>query len=252
MVQWHNPTVRATDRLHGLVWKRSDFRESSRLITLLTPEHGRLVVLGKGAHRSNSQCLGRIDLFNSVAVKISGGTLPVLHRVRLLHEPRGLRSVPRFQAASYLAELFDPAFLPGRADAILFELLTGGLKLLERCPIAAIPQIVCGIELRYLDTQGHCPTLTACTQCGAPAASTPLHAGRQGLFCADHRDSRSGPIPPTVLDWLNLIATSPGRVWTQLPTPPRGATSILGRWVVHSAERRPRMRGMALLADSRE
>ncbi len=69
--------------LRALVWKRTDYRESSRLITLITAERGKLPTLAKGAHRSGSQCLGRIDLFNLVEVKISGGQLPVLHRVEL-------------------------------------------------------------------------------------------------------------------------------------------------------------------------
>ena len=104
---------RAFSGLRGLVWKRTDYRESSRLITLITAERGKLTTLAKGAHRSGSQCLGRIDLFNLVEVKISRGKLPVLHRVELLHEHRGLRVPHRYNAASYLTELFDPALLPG-------------------------------------------------------------------------------------------------------------------------------------------
>ena len=75
----------------GLIWRRSDFRESSRLITLVTPDRGRLTTLGKGAYRTASQCLGRIDFLNLVEVKLSAGNLPVLHRVKLhgLHRRGG-------------------------------------------------------------------------------------------------------------------------------------------------------------------
>ena len=111
--------------MRGIVWKRTDFRETSRLITLITPEHGKLVTLGKGAHRPGSQCLGRIDFLNLLEVKISGGNLPVLHRVRLLREHRRLREPIRYTAASYLTEIFDPTFLAGRADPGLFDLLAG-------------------------------------------------------------------------------------------------------------------------------
>lgn len=231
----------------GLVWRRSDFRESSRLITLVTPDHGRVTTLGKGAYRATSQCLGRIDFLNLVEVKLSGGNLPILHRVKLLHEPRALREPRRYRAASYLSELFDAAFLPARADPQLFELLSGGIRLVERCEHSKLPQILLGIELRFLGEQGLLPSLIACRQCSRSMSETDLYsvARQPGLACADHTSDRSNPVSPRTLNWLEVIHRSPGRAWPTLPAPPSAAIGLLDRWVSHAIERRPATRHAA-------
>lgn len=241
----------------AIVWKRSDFRESSRLITLVTPEHGKLVVLAKGAHRQGSVCLGRIDLFNLLDVTLSRGTLPLLSRVRLVHEPRPLRQPIRYRAASYLAELFDAGFLGGHPAPELFELLDGSLKLVERCPAAALPQILTGVELRFLDYLGQRPSLTSCSQCGTAAGETPLFPAARGLSCARHPQDpwSSGaavpPVAPAGLQWLDSLARAPGRAWPGLPPAPPGITALVGRWVAQALERRPRHRPAAFGREGR-
>lgn len=222
--------------LEALVWRRRDFRETSRLITLLTPDQGRVTVLGKGAHRPGSQCLGRIDFLNQVRVKMSGGNLPVLHRVKLTHEPRGLREPARFLGAAYLCELFDPTFLVGRSDPDLYQLLTGGLRLIERCPAAGRPQVLHGIELRYLAEQGLLPGLAGCARCDRSTGT--LYARREGpgLVCETHRSGSTPAIPAAGLRWLQQLRASPGKGWAALPAAPRGIHQLLGAWVQGAAE----------------
>jgi DNA repair protein RecO len=231
----------------GVVWRRSDFRESSRLITLLTPDRGRLTTLGKGAYRPASQCLGRIDFLNLVEVKLSRGNLPVLHRVKVLHEPRRLREPKRYRAASYLSELFDSAFLPTRADPQMFDLLVGGIRLLERCNPRQLTQILLGIELRFLHEQGLLAPLVACRQCGQSMSQKDLYSTSQqpGLLCADHTTDRSNPISARTMEWLDTINQSPGRAWPSLPPPPRPAIGLLGHWISNAMERQPASRQAA-------
>lgn len=230
--------------LRGIVWKRIDFRETSRLITLITPEHGKLVTLGKGAHRPGSQCLGRIDFLNLLEVKISGGNLPVLHRVRLLREHRRLREPIRYTAASYLTEIFDPTFLAGRADPGLFDLLAGGLLLLERCPEASIPQVLAGIELKYLAELGLQPPILQCRQCGQSLDDGPLYPDERhgGVCCRRHASGDARAVPASALRWLDHLRDSPGRTWPGLSSVPGGARKLLGRWIAGALERRPDLR----------
>lgn len=233
----------------ALVWRRSDFRESSRIVTLVTREEGRISALIKGAHRPSSPALGRIDLFNRLQVTLSGPVngLRLLSRVRLLDEPRGLRDPRRYLAACHLHDIFDPAFVPGRADRPLFELVHGGLVLLERCPPAALATIIAGVELRYLETLGLLPELDRCSSCAQPTNRLFLADGG-GLLCREHAGGAEASLPPAVVAWLLRLQRCPGREWSLLPPAPRqgSAHALLGSWVAAAIERRAKFRDAAL------
>jgi len=47
----------------GLVLSRTDFGEADRIITVLTPDHGKLRLMAKGVRRMKSKLAGGIDLF---------------------------------------------------------------------------------------------------------------------------------------------------------------------------------------------
>lgn len=230
----------------ALVWQRSDFRESSRLVTLITRAQGKLVTLAKGAHREHSPFLGHIDFLNLIEARLGRGGLPLLHRVRLLHEPRGLREPRRYLAASYLCELFDPVFPHGRPDPEVFDLLAGGLRLLERCPPQGIPQVILGVELRLLRALGLLPSLEACARCGSTGQLQP--APLQPALLCSHCSGRIGarPVPRPVLTWLDRAAHCGGRDLPDLPPPPAAAVRLLGRFLPLALERQFRLRTRAL------
>ena len=239
------PTLRA------LIWRRTDFRESSRIVTLITRAEGRVAALAKGAHRPQSQFLGRIDLLNLVDARVSGrGSLRLLSRIDVLEDRRSLRQGPRFLAASHLVELFEPAFLDGRVDEPLFDLLLGAIHLLERCPPAAIPQVLLGVELRYLEALGLLPPLRHCGLC----ASGPTHlaADRRSLRCAAHREGSRTRVDAENLAWLVQLAASPGKAWPSLPSPPRlGAVlGLVGGFLEAAVERQLRLRRAAFGAEA--
>ncbi len=239
-------TARTTGQ-QALVWQRSDFRESSRLVTLITREQGKVITLAKGSHRQNSPFLGRIDFLNLIEARLGRGSLPLLYPVRLLHEHRGLREPRRYLAASYLCELFDPAFPHGRVDQELFDLITGGLRLLERCPKGVIPQVLMGVELRLLQELGVKPPLEACARCGRQGQLYPARH-EPALLCSEHRAGSGRPVPSAALAWLQRAVDCGGRDLPGLPPAPAAARELLGRFVALALERAPRLRQHALAA----
>lgn len=235
----------------ALVWKRADFSETSRLVTLFCREEGKLSTLAKGAHRPTSPLLGKLDLLNIVQPRIARrrtGSLQLLRGATLVHEHRRLREPKRYAAASYLHEIFDFALPEGRADPSLFDLLVGALKVVERCPERTLPVVVAGIELKYLRNLGLLPELGACSACGQPGERLFAAPSGHGLVCGEHRDQRTKPIPADALRALRQLDVTPGREWSRLPPLGNAPRALLGSWVASALERAPRWRHLALRA----
>jgi len=233
--------------LRAIVLKRSDFRESSRIVTCLTREHGRLVGLAKGAHRPDSPFLGRLDFLNEVLATFSAdrGGLRLLERAELVRERRALRQATRFLAASHLAQLCDFALPDDRPDPAVFDLLVGGLNLLERCPLAAIGRVVLGLELRLLACLGALPDLDHCAACGAPLGEAAFRQhDTPGLVCRTHAPPPRQAVSGQVLGLLRALHGSSGRQWPELDggAPARLAAALPAAWLAAATEQRPRLR----------
>ncbi len=232
--------------LRAIVWKRIDFRESSRLVTLLTRERGKMSVLAKGAHRPKSPLLGCLDFLNLLEVHLAGKGLPILGRTKLLHEARGLREPRRFLACNYLAEVFDRAWVDGRQDMELFDLVEGSLLLIAGCPQEALPQVLAGIELRLLAILGQISALDRCSICDRLIEQDRLFMAKEvgGLYCDRHRPKSALTASKDALLRLREIDESPGRRWPSLPGSihDRRALDILGIWIGSAVEYMPRSR----------
>ncbi len=235
------PRQRGRLTARALVWKRFDFRESSRVVTLLLRDHGRVQALAKGAHRPTSPMLGRIDFLNEVRATLSPdrGGLRLLERAVLEHERRALRVPARYVAASHWCALCDPGFPADRPDPDLFDLLTGGLSLLERCPEPALPVVVLGLELRYLDHLGALPDLAGCGECGGALGG---HAFRLGpmLVCRQHAGPGRHGVPGAALELLRELRAAPGRELPQKDPARLSAVAVAlpAVWLESALERR--------------
>ena len=238
---------RGTVRVPAIVLRRSDFRESSRIVTCATREYGRLTGLAKGAHRPDSPFLGRIDFLNEIVATFSAERpgLRLLERAELVRERRTLRQPRRFLAASHLAQLAEYTLPDDRPEPAAFDLLLGGLNLLERCPETAIGTVVLGLELRHLELLGALPDLHACTSCSAPLGDAAFRQdGAGGLVCRRCAGAGRTAIGAEVMALLRTLASSAGRSWPDLvpPIAPRLAAPLPALWLAAATEQRPRLR----------
>jgi DNA repair protein RecO (recombination protein O) len=246
-----------TQGLPAIVLKRSDFRESSRIVTCLTREHGRITGLAKGAHRPDSPFLGRLDFLAEIDAWFSPdrGGLRLLERATLRHERRALREPVRFLAASHLAFLCDCAMPDAHPEPEVFDLLAFGLVLLERCPLDRVGHVVLGLELRLLTQLGALPDLSHCAECGTVLGSeTWRHADAPGLVCRTHARPPRQAVPAPAMALLRTLHGSNGAHWPRLE--PDGATDLAAPlpavWLAAATEQRPRLRPLlfAMLRES--
>ncbi|MBM3334707.1 DNA repair protein RecO, partial [Candidatus Sumerlaeota bacterium] len=103
-------------KTEALVLKTSDYSESTRLVTLLSPDQGRIRILAKGIRRITSRDRGALEPFSHVQVTLSlkdPTSLGVLRESALLSAPSALRSdYKRWLLASLVLEIVDRATLP--------------------------------------------------------------------------------------------------------------------------------------------
>ena len=93
----------------AIVLSRFDLGEADRVLTLITPEHGKLKAIAKGIRRPSSRLGGSLEPFAELRVALARGrTFDVVTEVRVGHAWLALRDKLESAATAwYLAELAD-------------------------------------------------------------------------------------------------------------------------------------------------
>jgi len=156
-------------RVEAIVLKRTDTGEADRLLTLYTPNHGKLRAIAKGARKTKSRKSGHVELFTHAALLIAQGKqLDIITQADTLDSFIALRdNLDRVSYAYYLAELVDQFTEEESENAELFDLLKHSLDWLGDA--ATDPGLLARFfEMQLLLHVGYRPELFACVQCGKP------------------------------------------------------------------------------------
>src|SRR5262245_10066057 len=103
------PRPERSFRTQAIILKRRDFGEADRVVTILTPNHGKLDVVAKGARKPTSHKTGHVELFTRADMLIHHGRgLDIIAQVEMVAPYMALREdLSRGAYASYAAELLD-------------------------------------------------------------------------------------------------------------------------------------------------
>jgi DNA repair protein RecO (recombination protein O) len=187
-------------KVRGVVLRSAPFGEADRLVTLLSPERGKLRAVAKGARRSRSRLAVAVQPFvEGRFVLWQGRSLDGISQAEIAAPHRGLAAdLSRLAAASYCAELTDALWEEHDAhDAPeAFDLLCAALGLIEGGGPEGHPVVLRWCELHLLAGAGFAPRLEACAQCGGelPAAGALTFAAEAGgLLCGGCRAAGGDP-----------------------------------------------------------
>jgi DNA repair protein RecO (recombination protein O) len=152
----------------ALVLRVAGFSSTSHVVTWLTPAHGKLATVVKGARRPKSLFLGQYDLFYTCELvfytrdrnnlHIAKECAPVVTR----HPLRTNWLAASY--ASYVCDIVSAVSPEGCPQQALYELTVSALDFL--CVGTARPQFLLWFELRLLKTLGFAPQLSKCPACG--------------------------------------------------------------------------------------
>ncbi|MFC1960804.1 DNA repair protein RecO [Chloroflexota bacterium] len=184
-----------TFRSEAIILSRTDFGEADRLLVMLTPRHGKLHAIAKGARKPTTRKSGHVELYARTDMLLHRGRdLLIISQAEMVESYLPLREdLTRAAYASYAAELLDRFTTDEDAaeSAILFDLLDATFKRVcgeSDLRIAPDLRIVARFyEMRLLDVVGFRPELTHCLMCGE--AITPqaqfFSPTEGGVICPD-------------------------------------------------------------------
>jgi len=180
-------------RTEAVVLRRGDFGEADRLLTVYSPEHGKLRLVAKGVRRPRSRKAGHLEPFTRVTLLLARGRdLDVITQAQAIEHFTPLREdLVRLAHAAYVVELLDRFTVQEGESRALYRLL---LETLERLASGEGPDVtVHYYELRLLELVGYRPELFHCVACRAEIAPVEQYFSAElgGVLCP-----RCGPGKP--------------------------------------------------------
>ena len=149
----------------AIVLSRFDLGEADRVLTVITPNAGKLKVIAKGIRRPTSRIGGSLEPFAELTVALARGrTFDVVTQVSVEHAWLNLRdSLEAAATAWYLAELADRSLEERHAAEPLYALLRRAYELLD---VAMAPgRVARWYEMHLLDELGMRPEVDRCVEC---------------------------------------------------------------------------------------
>ena len=176
----------ATYRDEGVVLRTTKLGEADRIVTLATPEHGKVRAVAKGIRKTKSRFSGRLEPLSYVSVMCwRGRELDVVNQVEVIEPFRAIREdLDRVPVALTMLEVIDHVALERQPMAEVFRTLVGALKTLEEGPS---PVLLGAFMWRLLSLEGVGPSLERCAGCGARSPLVAFDAGEGGFLCRNCR-----------------------------------------------------------------
>ena len=197
----------------AIVLSHFDLGEADRVLTLITPEYGKLKAIAKGIRRQKSRIGGSLEPFAELRVQLARGrTFDVVTQV-VVGNP-WLRLRDRLDSAAtawYIAELTDRSLEERHAAEPLYALLRRAYEMLDA---GMMPDRVARwFEMHLADELGVRPELERCVECDRPLEHTDTFRWMPplgGVLC--QRD----PGPPAARAPLSLDALKLLRAYQRL------------------------------------
>jgi DNA repair protein RecO (recombination protein O) len=169
----------------GIVIRTVDYGESSKVITLLTREHGKVGVMARGAKKPKSRLSAVSQLFTHGFFLCKAGTgtgMPDLSQGEIVESYRELRQDIVLTAyAAYMAELIDRLTQEREPQPFLFHLLCLTYRYMDEGKDAEILTRI--VESKMLTVAGIRPQLHACCNCGREQEPYVISVTQGGLLC---------------------------------------------------------------------
>lgn len=212
----------------GLVLRETDTRDADKILTVLTPDRGRLSVIARGARRKGSRVAAACQLLAySEMTLYEKGRWTMLDAADTIELFDGLRQdLTALSLAAYFAELTE-AVSDGSGGDVLSLLLNAlyALSALKKPPQLVKP----AFQFRLMALAGYEPMADGCALCGAPEPENPMLDVVHGMVhCGRCREKGGLSLPLTAsgLAALRYVLYGDPRRLYSFSLPPEGLRAL--------------------------
>jgi DNA repair protein RecO (recombination protein O) len=171
------------EEVEGIVIDEMSYSETSKILTLITREHGLISVLAKGCKNIKSplRSVSSRLTYGKFIIYYKEDKLSTLKEVSVINYFKNIKKdINCISYATYLLEL-SGGVLKHNNSVNVFELLIEALiKINEGFEPLVIMNI---LELKYLEFLGVMPVIDACAMCGRKNGIITLSSYRGGYVC---------------------------------------------------------------------
>ena len=171
------------ESIEGIILTETNYSESSKILNVLTKEHGLIGVMSKGCRNMKSKLRG-------VSRKLLYGTIHIYYKPNGVSTLIGVdvinsfsKTVMDLEKVSYAAFILDLTHqvVKQTEDEEIFDLLKDTLiKIEEGLNPLALTNI---LELKLLDYLGVSPSIDCCSHCGSDKQIVTLSSDSGGYIC---------------------------------------------------------------------
>ncbi|MBR1936481.1 MAG: DNA repair protein RecO [Bacilli bacterium] len=173
------------ESIDGIILTETNYSETSKILNVLTKEHGLIGVISKGCRnmKSKLRSVSRKLLYGTIHIYYKPSGLSTLISIDVKNSYSNiLMDLEKISYASYILDLTNQLVKQSENEEI-FELLKNTLEKIEEGlnPIA-LTNI---LELKYLDFLGVSPSIDGCAHCGNNKQIITLSSDAGGYICKD-------------------------------------------------------------------
>ena len=200
---------------NALVLREVNYKESDKILTLLTEQEGKLTVSARGCRKKDSPISAACQLlaWGEFTLYEFNGLWSVKETAaeRLFDGARG--DLEKIALASYVVEVTEALAEEGQQEPGLLSTALNCLHALDKLNLP-LDQVKAAFEWRSMALAGYEPQIERCAVCARPEPKEPcIHLGEGVLHCAPCRDRLgegvSMPLSPPSLAALRHIVWGP-------------------------------------------
>jgi DNA repair protein RecO (recombination protein O) len=157
-------------KTEAVVLKSIKFRDTSRIATLYTKDHGKVKVIAKGIRNPKSRLAGALQTFSHLQIvfyKRRTSEIYLLSQSDTINAYQSLyKDLNRYTFASATLELLDRLITGEESNPELFGLTLSTLSFMGNCPQGLLEVAFTHFALELTDLLGYKPKFDKCVSCG--------------------------------------------------------------------------------------